>query len=65
MVLTFLRGGDVRECVEVEIVNDEELENVEEFMMILTTVEERVNLDPDESTVRIVDNDGVCVMNVQ
>ena len=55
--LTFSQSSS-RECVNVSIVNDDELENVEEFKLTLTTGEDRVNLDPNATTVRITDDDG-------
>ena len=55
--LTFSQSSS-RECVNVSIVNDDELENEEEFRMTLTTGEDRVNLDPNTTTVRITDDDG-------
>ena len=42
----------------MSIVNDNELENEEEFSLTLTTGEDRVNLDPNSTTIRITDDDG-------
>ena len=42
----------------MSIVNDNELENEEEFRLTLTTGEDRVNLDPSSATIRITDDDG-------
>ena len=55
--LTFSQSSS-RECVNVSIVNDDELENEEEFRLTLTTGEDKVNLIPDSTTVRITDDDG-------
>jgi len=55
--LTFQPGSD-RQCVEVEIENDDELENEEQFTVTITTEEERVTLEPDSTTVAITDDDG-------
>ena len=60
--LTFSQSSS-RECVNVSIVNDDELENEEEFSLTLTTGEDRVNLDPDSSTILITDDDGKKIMN--
>ena len=56
-VLTFQPGSD-RQCVEVAIVNDDELENEEQFTVTITTDEDRVTLEPDSTTVTITDDDG-------
>ena len=42
----------------MSIVNDDELENEEEFRLTLATGKDRVNLDPNTTTVRITDDDG-------
>ena len=55
--LTFSQSSS-RECVNVSIVNDDELENEEEFRLILTTGEDRVNLDPSSTSIRVTDDDG-------
>ena len=55
--LTFQPGSD-RQCVEVAIVNDDELENEEQFTVTITTEEDRVTLEPDSTTVTITDDDG-------
>ena len=60
--LTFSQSSS-RECLNVSIVNDAELENEEEFSLTLTTGEDRVNLDPDSSTILITDDDGKKIMN--
>ena len=44
--------------MNVSIVNNNELENVEEFSLNLTTGEDRVNLDPYTTTILITDDDG-------
>ena len=55
--LTFSQSSS-RECVNVSIENDNELENEEEFSLTLTTGEDRVNLDPNTTIIRITDDDG-------
>ena len=47
--------------MNVSIVNDDELENEEEFSLTLTTGEDRVNLDPNTTTIRITDDDGEAI----
>ena len=55
----------------MSIVNDDELENEEEFSLTLTTGEDRVNLDPNSTTIRITDDDGEAnnsdckILNIQ
>ena len=48
----------------MSIVNDDELENEEEFSLTLTTGEDRVNLDPNTTTIRITDDDGTALNQV-
>ena len=48
----------------MSIVNDDELENEEEFSLTLTTGEDRVNLDPNTTTIRIRDDDGTALNQV-
>ena len=55
--LTFQPGSE-RQCVEVPIVNDDDLENEEQFSVTITTEEDRVTLEPDSTTVIITDDDG-------
>ena len=55
--LTFQPGSE-RQCVDVPIVNDDDLENEEQFSMTITTEEDRVTLEPDSTTVTITDDDG-------
>ena len=52
-----------KQCLNVSIVNDNELENEEEFSLTLTTMEDRVRLDPDSTTVRITDDDGKAILS--
>ena len=47
-----------RQCVKVPIVNDDDLENEEQFTLTLTTVSDRVKTKPDTTTVVITDDDG-------
>ena len=47
-----------RQCVKVPIVNDDDLENEERFTLSITTVNDRVNIEPDTTTVVITDDDG-------
>ena len=44
--------------LSVSIVNDNELDNEEEFSLTLTTGEDSVNLDPYTTTIRIADDNG-------
>ena len=45
-------------CFPVEPVDDDILEDDEQFTLILSTTEMRVNTSPDTATVTIVDNDS-------
>ena len=55
--LTFSQSSSL-ECVNVSIVNDNKMEDEEEFSLTLTTTKARVNLDPNTTTIRIADDDG-------
>ena len=52
--LTF-PAGDRRECFPVTLNTDDELEDVEQFRLELSTDEERVDFDPETTTVDIID----------
>ena len=47
-----------RACVNITINDDDILEDLEEFMVVLTEEDPRVDVDRDQATVRIADNDG-------
>ena len=51
-----------RQCVKVPIVNDDDLENEEQFTLTLTTVSDRVKTEPDTTTVVITDDDGEPIL---
>ena len=48
----------------MSILNDDELESEEEFSLTLTTMENRVRLDPDSTTIRITDDDGKAMVSL-
>ena len=56
-LLTFQSGSE-RQCVEVDIVNDDEVENEEQFTLTTPTEVNRVTLEPDSTIVIIRDDDG-------
>ena len=55
-VLTFSVGSD-RQCVNITVENDGELENEEQFTVTLTTADSSVSLNPDAADVLIDDSD--------
>ena len=52
--LTF-SAGERRDCFEVTLNTDDELEDDEQFRLQLSTNEERVDFDPETTTVDIID----------
>ena len=57
MILTFSPGETVV-CSPFLINNDQILEDLEDFRVVLETNDPRVTVDPSEGTVTIVDDDG-------
>ena len=58
-VFTFGPGGDSVQCLNISIIDDEQLENTETFTLLLTVSEDynsRVLIDKP-ATVSILDND--------
>ena len=58
--LTFVEC-DRRQCMDVSIIDDEELENTESFSVLLTEtpgLDVRITLDPVEAEIEIIDNDS-------
>ena len=47
-------------CVDIEIVDDSIVESNEEFSLVISTSEERVNLSPESAVIVITDNDCKC-----
>ena len=57
--LTFKPGsGSLLGCTNVAIVNDTTLEDHEQFLVFLTTLDPDVTIRPTIATVTIVDDDG-------
>ena len=56
--ITFLPGEMHSVCQTILILEDNHLEESEQFFLILETTNPVVNLDPSMSTVSILDNDG-------
>ncbi len=46
------------QCLNITILDDTILESEEDFQVTLTTVMERVTLDPDTTTITVADDDG-------
>ncbi len=59
---TFSPGNTIRSA-SVPIINDAPLEGTESFNGRLNTIAPRVTLDPAQTTVFIVDDDGKPVRN--
>ena len=55
--LTFSPGNMFVDVV-IAIVNDQIREGAEVFSLLLSTAEQRVNLNPDTTRITIGDNDG-------
>lgn len=54
--LTFT-ATDTTNCVDIQIVDDNTVENREAFSIVMNTAEERVALDPISAAILIEDND--------
>lgn len=53
-------NGDVsRACLNITVNDDDTLEPLEEFLVQLTDEDPRVEVDRDQATVEITDNDGM------
>ena len=50
-------ANQVRDCVDVQIEDDSTVESQETFSVVLSTVQERVTLEPGTVDVIIEDND--------
>ena len=50
-----------RICRNVSSVEDDILEEDEDFTLTLTTTDGSVNLNPDEANVTIIDDDGMLI----
>lgn len=48
---------DTTNCVDIQIVDDNSVENREVFSIVMNTAEERVTLDPISAGIFIEDND--------
>ena len=57
VVLVF-SAGDVRQCVNISLIDDDSLEEVEEFSADISTLVSRVTIDPATTTVELQDDDG-------
>ena len=57
VVLVFSAGDD-RQCVNISLIDDNNLEEVEEFFVNISTLVPRVTIDPDLTTVELQDDDG-------
>ena len=55
--LTFQRGVNSR-CTSITIANDPILENDETLLVLLTTTDEAIALNPSSATITIEDNDS-------
>lgn len=53
-----LDGVTTRVCTDITVLDDDSLEDVERFMVLLTTEDPRTDIDRDQSTIEIADNDG-------
>ncbi len=51
--------GQVRQCINIIILEDDILEGPEDFQTTLSTSVDRVTLDPELAIVNISDNDGM------
>lgn len=53
-----LDGSNSEACANITIIDDDILEDQEEFMVMLEEDDPRVDVDGDQATVQIIDNDG-------
>lgn len=53
-----LDGASSRNCTNVTIIDDDISENIEDFLVSLTEEDPGVEVDRDEATVQIMDNDS-------
>ena len=53
-----LNGDTSRTCLNITVNDDDTLEPVEEFLVMLTEQDPRVEVDRDQAVVEIRDNDG-------
>ena len=54
-----LDASSSRACANITINDDDVLEDLEEFTVVLTEEDPTVDVDRDQATVQIVDNDGM------
>ena len=54
-------SGTASVSVSISILNDTLHETAESFLASLTTMDSDVDLDPDNTVVHILDDDGQCV----
>ena len=57
-VVFVFSAGDDRQCVNISLIDDNNLEEVEEFFVNISTLVPRVTIDPDLTTVELQDDDG-------
>ncbi len=58
MVQLVFSPGQTKQCTNITIVDDGDLEGAEDFEATLSTTVDRVVLDPEMATITIGDNDG-------
>ena len=64
-LITFLPGQGSRVYASINITDDNTLEDVEDFRVVLNTSDPNVFLQPSSATVTILDNDGnVTILNL-
>ena len=56
-----LDGMSSRNCTDITIIDDEITEITEDFVVSLTEEDPRVEVDRDQATVQITDNDGIAI----
>ena len=55
-------ADQTRHCISITIIDDASVESNEFFSVVLSTVEERVMLNPESAIVIIEDSDSKCLV---
>ena len=59
-----IQQGFKKQCISVNISNDNVSERVEYFSLILTSEESRLTLNPNTTTVSILDDDSKLTISI-
>ena len=51
-----------RHCIDITIIDDASVESNEFFSVVLSTIEERVMLNPESAIIIIEDSDSKCLV---